>query len=174
MILSADKYKNEDKLLKGKLKSYAAMELYLYALKKIIDIKIQLKQNPNKKLKHKKKRSGFKLFGGKKKQKNKEKTDNIEENVADHNLVNDKSVKHHKIDNNMVTKLNKISDKKLKYMQELYNNYSNWLTQNGQKCIDNKQIDKKQKELENKLGKDITNIITDSCLITNDLSRIKC
>ena len=45
MILSADKHKKKDILLKGKLVSYAAMEHYLYALKKIIDAKRALNQN---------------------------------------------------------------------------------------------------------------------------------
>ena len=178
MILSADKYKDKDILLKGKLKAFAGMEHYLYALKKIIDAKKEIKSNDKLSLEQlksspkKKKKSGFKLFTKKKKKnKDKKKNENKEEENKDEPTLDEYYRKSKDNDkNNLMIKLKAIDNKTLENMIELYKIYSVWLFQNGQNCIDNKQIDEKQKELEVKLGVNITNLITDQYHITRSLS----
>merc|ERR1712154_568649 len=121
-----------------------------YALKKIIDAKSESNQQP--KYTKYKRNSGFTLFSSKK---NKERKNYEEDGVFKDDECKDAQ------NENMLKQFNMINDKDLKHIQDLYKTYSFWLTENAQKCVDNKQIDEKQKELESKLGASITKIITD-------------
>merc|ERR1712228_1091472 len=103
MILSADSMKEQDRLLRGKLKSYAGMEHFLYALNKIIEAKQLMIQSEQK--------------------------DADEHESKDQNLDDTKKASH--VDHKLMKSLEKISAEEMTNMEETYKVYAEWLEEEG-------------------------------------------
>ena len=67
-----------------------------------------------------------------------------------------------KLSRNLVAALGKISAEEHGAMRKLYDEFLEWLHDEGQHCVDNKKINEKQRELEMKVGDHVTSLITDS------------
>ena len=73
---------------------------------------------------------------------------------------NNKKYKHN--DTQLKIELNKINDKTFNKLNIIYNEYNKWFIKNSKNIKKSKIIQDKQKELQNKIGNDITNIIKTS------------
>lgn len=183
MLLSAESNKEEDKLLRGKLKSFAGMERFLYALHKILEAKRVLMETESNKewiekqenmqqtdnntanilLTPKRPKKKFKLFSLKDTSDQTEQDEDIKEEeeneLSSVELVN-------KMGNSLVVALGKISEEEYRLMVKICSEFTEWLRQEGQHCVDNKKIDEKQRDLEMKIGDHVTSLITDTYNIT--------
>merc|ERR1719295_1308013 len=71
-----------------------------------------------------------------------------------------------KLGSSLVAALGKISGEEYKLMVKICTEFTEWLEQEGQHCVDNKKIDEKQRDLEMKIGDHVTSLITDTYNIT--------
>lgn len=177
MILTADTNKEMDRLLRGKLKSFAGMEHFLYALHKILEAKrVLMEKEQNKewveqqenmqqddgnevtKILLTPKRTSVKRL----KRRMGTSDQSLEDEDSKEENGNKESEAAKEMSPTLVAALGKISEEEYKLMQRLCTEFTDWLEQEGQHCVDNTKINQKQRDLEMKIGDYVTSLITDT------------